>query len=219
MPNPIKPTFKTEAMPLITIAVAIASSFYFYANFPERVPTHWNFQGEIDGWNTRGFGAFFLPILLIGMYLMFLAIPYIDPKKARYSEFLKVYHVFKAFIILLLFAIYLIASLNGLGYDISVDFWTPFLIGILFIVLGNYMGKIKPNWFMGIRTPWTLSSEEVWNKTHRFGGKVFILGGFLMIFEGIFPAWLRMPLFMGIMLIILAGTVGYSYYAYVKLKK
>ncbi len=216
MSNPIKPTFKSEAFPIAVIIISFAASFYFYAHFPEKVPSHWNFKGEVDGWSSRAFGAFFLPCLLIGMHLMFLALPYVDPKKERYADFRKVYHFFKAYIIFFLAAIYFIASLNGLGYGIPIDFWTPFLIGLLFIIMGNYMSKIKMNWFVGIRTPWTLTSETVWNKTHRFGGKAFIAGGILMMIQGWLPVSWRMPVFILLMLMILAGTVGYSYWAYKK---
>ncbi|MFH1583086.1 MAG: SdpI family protein, partial [Candidatus Falkowbacteria bacterium] len=82
-----------------------------------------------------------------------------------------------------------------------------------------YMGKIKMNWFMGIRTPWTLSSEEVWNKTHRFGGKMFILAGLLMVAEIFLPTGWKLPVFIIMMVTLLAGTVGYSYFAYLKEKK
>ena len=81
------------------------------------------------------------------------------------------------------------------------------------------MGKIKPNWFMGIRTPWTLSSEEVWNKTHRFGGKIFIAGGFIMMVMGALPDKLRMPIFLGTILVMTFGTFVYSYILYSQEKK
>jgi len=115
--------------------------------------------------------------------------------------------------------IYFIVGFSGLGYNISVSLWMPVLIGLLFIVMGNYLSKIKPNWFMGIRTPWTLSSEEVWNKTHRFGGKIFILGGLLMILEPLLPTNFQLAVFIITMVIILAGTVGYSLIAYLQEKK
>jgi uncharacterized membrane protein len=216
MSNPIKPNFKTEIWPVMFLVIAVLSSFYFYTNFPEKVPMHWNVAGEVDGWGSRVQGAFMIPALLIGMYFLFLLIPYLDPKKERYAQFVKVYHIFKTFIIFFLLAIYLVASLNGLGHRIPVGLWTPVLVGLLFIIIGNYMGKIKMNWFMGIRTPWTLSSESVWNKTHRFGGKVFIISGLAMMLMQALPVWLRLPLFIAIMVFILTGTVLYSYIIFKK---
>ncbi len=218
MSNPITPTFKTEIWPIILIIIAITASFYFYAHFPEQVPIHWNMAGEVDNFGSRTTAAFLFPAIIFGMYLLFLLLPYIDPKKERYAQFRKIYHVFKTFIIFFMVAIYFITSLNALGYKIPVGLWTPVLVGLLFIIIGNYMSKIKSNWFIGIRTPWTLSSEEVWNKTHRLGGKVFILGGALMMLMYFLPVKLRLPLFIIIIVIILLGTTGYSYWLFRKEK-
>lgn len=219
MSNPITPTFKTEIWSIILVFLAVLASFYFYVHFPEQVPIHWNMAGEVDNYGSRATGAFLFPAIILGVYLLFLLLPYIDPKKERYTQFRKVYHVFKAFIIFFLVTIYFVASLNALGYKIPVELWVPVLVGLLFIIIGNYMSKIKSNWFIGIRTPWTLSSEEVWNKTHRLGGKVFILGGALMMLMYFLPVKLRWPLFVVIMIIILFGTVGYSYWLFRKEEK
>lgn len=211
MPNPIKPTLKTEALPLLIIITTFLASFYFYARFPERVPTHWNFQGEPDGWSSRPLAAFMIPAILAGTYLLFLVMPYLDPKRDRYAQFRKEYHIFKAVIIALLAGVYFIAGLNGLGHEVPIEKWTPFMIGLLFIILGNYFGKIKSNWFMGIRTPWTLSSEEVWNKTHRFGGKAFIFSGILMMLMPLWPAGWQLGIFIVLMVVAAVLPVIYSY--------
>ncbi|MFH1822383.1 MAG: SdpI family protein [Patescibacteria group bacterium] len=217
--NPIKPTLKTEILPLIFIILAAISSFYFYAHFPERVPIHWNFAGEVDNYGSRATGAFLFPAIMIGMYFLFLLLPYLDPKKDRYQQFRKVYHFFKAYLIFFMLAMYFITGFNALGYNIPVGLWVPVLVGLLFIIIGNYLGKIKPNWFIGIRTPWTLSSEEVWNKTHRFGGKIFILGGIIMIAIPFVPTYLVSWVFMVDIVLILVGTIGYSYILYLREKK
>jgi len=219
MKNPIKPSLKTEILPILLILLAVIASFYFYSNFPQKVPIHWNISGEPDNWGSKTVAAFLFPGIMIGMYLLFLALPLLDPKRERYAQFRKVYHVFKDILILFMVAIYFISSLSSVGYNISIELWIPFLVGLLFIVLGNYMGKIKPNWFMGIRTPWTLSSEEVWNKTHRLGGKIFILGGILMASMGFLPIVWRMPLFFIIIALMVFGTFVYSYLAYLQEKK
>ena len=212
--SPIKPTIKTEILPILIVILAIISSFYFYANFPEQVPIHWNAAGEVDGYSSRVVGAFLFPGIIIGMYLMFLLFPYIDPKKERYSQFRNVYHIFKTVLVLFMAAIYFIVSFNALGHNIPVEFWIPIMVGILFILLGSYMSKIKINWFMGIRTPWTLSSEVVWNKTHRVGGKVFMLGGAMIAFTVFAPTMLRMIMFFTAIGLIVLGIVVYSYIAY-----
>jgi uncharacterized membrane protein len=212
--NPIKPTIKTEIFPLLMISLCCLLSFYFYAHFPERVPTHWDFNGNVNGWSSRAVGAFLIPGMLVGMYLLFLSLPYLDPKKERYAQFGKVYHIFKGLILVLLAVIYVFAGLAGLGYNINIGLWSPLLIGILFIAIGNYFGKIKMNWFMGIRTPWTLSNEEVWNKTHRLGGKLFMISGVVLALMPWYPEIWRLPLFVLVMVILIFGTLLYSYVLY-----
>lgn len=219
MPSPIKPTVKTEFIPVILIILSVLASFYFYANFPDQVPTHWNYKGEIDGWSPKAFAAFFFPGLNLAMYLLFLIFPYLDPKKDRYAEFAKTYHVFKGMLVAVMTAIYFYVGLAGLGYELPVTAVIPPAIGVLFVVLGNYMGKIKPNWFMGIRTPWTLSNEEVWNKTHRLGGKLFMLMGLFMIIGTILPPAIFWGFFIFGTVIVSLAPMIYSYLLFRKLEK
>lgn len=216
MSNPIKPSIKTEAISILFLILIAIASVYFYYNFPELVPVHWNIAGEVDRWGSGTAHALGAPLVILGMYLLFLFVPFLDPKKERYSQFRKVYHVFKTLIIGFMALIYFITGFNALGYDLPVAILAPGLVGVLFIVLGNYMGKIKSNWFVGIRTPWTLSSEEVWNKTHRFGGRMFVLAGLIMIIIPFFPVGFKGWLFIISIGIILVGTILYSYILYLK---
>jgi len=218
MINPIKPTIKTEFFPLLLVILTLTAAVYFYNNLPERIPTHWNVQGQVDAYGSGKVQSVVLPLVAVGIYILFLLLPYLDPKKERYEQFSKVYHIFKNLILGLFIIIFFITSFNGLGYNLPVGVIIPSLIGLLFIILGNYMGKIKMNWFMGIRTPWTLSSEEVWNKTHRLGGKLFILGGLLMISQTFILVSWRMPVFAVMIVILVFGTMGYSYWAFLKEK-
>jgi uncharacterized membrane protein len=219
MSNPIKPTLKSEIFALVLILITVVSAVYFYNNLPARIITHWNFAGQPDGWGSSKVQSVALPSMVVGMYLLFLALPYFDPKKDRYEQFAKTYHIFKNLLLALFVIIFFITGLSNLGYNVPVGVIIPLLIGLMFIIMGNYFGKIKPNWFMGIRTPWTLSSEEVWNKTHRFGGKMFILAGLLMIAEIFLPLSWKLPIFIIMMVILLFGTTGYSYVVYLQEKK
>src|SRR3989338_1369331 len=207
----MKFTFKSEILLIILVLGAWAAGFYFYSVFPETVPVHWNIAGEVDRYGSRFEGAFILPIVVTAMYLLFLFIPLIDPKKEKYQQFQNVYHIFRYILILIMWVIYLIASFNGLGYNIRVEIWIPLTIGVLFLILGNYMGKIKPNWFMGIRTPWTLSNDEVWSKTHRLGGKMFMLMGLFLILNPLLPFQsLTWALIIPIVTVVLVPVI-YSY--------
>lgn len=177
--NPTNPNLKTEIAPIIFIIIAFVLGIYFYQNFPEQVPTHWNAKGEINGYSGKGLAAFLMPVMMTFSYLLLLFLPSIDPKKDRYKDFTKTYHTIKAVTIGSFLFIHFYLGLAGFN-DIKIDKIMPSMIGILFMVIGNYMPKIKQNWFMGIRTPWTLSNETVWQKTHILGGKIFMLSGFII---------------------------------------
>jgi len=215
MPNPIKPKFKTEWLAILSLILAAGLSFYFYKNFPAQVPIHWNINGEVDNYGSAAFSAFFLPILMLVIYLVFLILPYLDPRRERYSEFSQAYHLVKSGVIVFMFSLFILIGLAGLGYGINISFWVPVMVGVLFMGLGLVMKQVKPNWFMGIRTPWTLSSEKVWTKTHDLAAPVMSLGGILIASTGFFssPA-IKMSLFVGAIVIIAIGLPLYSYFLY-----
>jgi uncharacterized membrane protein len=217
--NPIKPTLKTEITPILMLIISFIASFYFYGRFPSRVPSHWNFAGQVDGYSSAEFGAFGFPAITLGIYLLLLFIPYLDPKKDRYQEFKNVYHIIKISLVVFMTIVYFLASLNGLGYNAPIGVFVPIMIGILFIILGNYMSKLRLNWFVGMRNPWTLSSEEVWNKTNRLTGKIFIIGGIAMILESFIPNMLKLPFFIATIVLLVATPNIYSFIIYKKLQK
>jgi len=212
----MKKFIKKEFIPIIILILSIVSSFYFYSKFPDTVATHWNFRGEVDGYSGKFVGAFMIPIIIIVSYLGMLVLPKFDPKKDRYEDFDNVYYGFRIVFTIVMFAIYIITSLYNLGYNININVWIPTLIGSMIILLGNYMGKIKNNYFFGIKTPWTLSSENIWNKTHRFGGYAFIIFGILIIISPFLSEKLGMIAFFSGILLVTVGTFAYSYILYRK---
>lgn len=217
MNNPLRPTFKTEIIPILFILASLFLSFYCYAHFPEQVATHWGLNGEPNGWSSRGFAAFFFPALNLVIYLLMLFIPYLDPKKSNYENFRAAYHGVKNILVIFLTLIYLVVSLNALGYQVPVNVFVPLGVGALFIIIGYYLDGVKQNWFFGIRTPWTLSSEVVWQKTHHFGSRIFMLGGLLFILGALFPAWF-LSLFV-ILLLLILSVIIYSYLLYRRERK
>ena len=214
MKNPIKPNFKTEIIPLLFIFISLIASFFFYSKFPDRVITHWNLAGEANGWSSKVFAAFFFPGMMIFIYLLFLLLPNIDPEKNRYAEFRDVYHKFKAMFIVFFTIIYFVASFSNIGFDLNIKMIIPGLVGIMFLMIGNYLGEVKRNWFLGIRTPWTLSSDNAWNKTNRFGGKVFMIMGVFMIILGFLSVKFFSIVFISFFTILLLTTFIYSYIIY-----
>lgn len=218
MSYPFKLSFKSETIPILFVVSSFVLGIYFYRHFPASVVSHWNFRGEPDGYSGKTGAALGIPFLLLGIYLLFLALPALDPKKDRYRDFAGPYAVFRAAIIAAMFIAYLSSGLYNLGYNVPVKFVIPIAVGLLMMVLGNFMGKLKNNWFVGIRTPWTLSSENVWNKTHRMGGYAFIFFGLLIIAAPFLPPALGLAAFIVGALTAVTGTFLYSYFIYRKEK-
>jgi len=210
--------FKKEWWPLLLITLTIIFSIISYPMLPDRVISHWNFQGQADGWSSKSFHSIFFPALIIAMYLLFLVLPLLDPKRERYQEFAKTYNIFKALFITLFFVIFVVATLANLNVPVNIGVITGTSIGIMFMIMGNYLGKIKSNWFMGIRNPWTLSSENVWNKTHRLGGRIFMIWGLSLIILPWLPTSYGLIIFVIGLLAIVIGTNLYSYIIFTRSK-
>jgi uncharacterized membrane protein len=207
---------KADILSLGLILFAGIASVYFYRHFPVSVATHWGLNGQPNRYSSRTFTAFFFPTLTLGMYIVLSFLPSIDPHKERYVEFQKIYSIFKVLIVGFLTLIYLLIGINGIGHPIDMSFVTPFLVGILFVVVGNYLGKIKNNWFVGIRNPWTLSSEEVWNRTHRLGGKLFVAAGLVILLDAFLPLRVRFFIFF---LAVTTAVIIPTLYSFVIYKK
>jgi len=187
---------------------------------PEQVPMHWNINGEVDNYGSKLFGTFFLPVLNAFIYAMFLVLPKIDPKKANYMKFVSSYQIIRyAFHFFMAFMFGLVASAS-LGYPVNIGKWIPIGVAVLFIAMGNTMGRVRFNYFVGFRFPWTLANEEVWRKTHQIGSKAMVAGGIfsligVILTEGNMSFTLLM---IGIILPMVLVTV-YSYLVYQKIGK
>ena len=159
------------------ILAMLIIGFAIYGRLPEQLPSHWNINGQVDGTMSRLGTVLFLPGLSLAVWLLLLALPRIDPLRQSYPAFEGTLRLFINMIVLFMAVLYLGLLAAGLGWQFEVPRLIMICVGILFVVLGNEMGRLKPNWFVGIRTPWTLADPEVWRSTHRVGGRVFFLVG------------------------------------------
>lgn len=165
---------------LVTAAM-LAFSLWALPHLPERVPTHWGINGQPDDWSSPAFAAFLMPGMMLLMSLLFAALPQIDPLKKNYEFHGSVYFLLVNVVVGFVAVIHVLVLGASLGWPVSVGRSIPILVGLLFVFIGNLLPRIRPNWFMGIRTPWTLSSEQVWRKTHRVGGYAFTLAGLVFV--------------------------------------
>jgi len=178
---------------------------------PDRIPVHWDISGRPDRYGGKFEGLLLLPLTSVGLYLLFLLLPRIDPRRRHYAEFSTVYNLFRTAFLAFMLSLQLLIVLWGLKRPVDVGAYMSILAGLLFVVVGNYLPKVRSNWFVGIRTPWTLSSELSWSKTHRLGGKLLVAWGLLVIvFGALRPQWAFWVLIGGAVLIT-AVTVVYSY--------
>lgn len=209
---------KLDYLNLLLILLTIGMAIYFYPLLPAKVATHWNFAGEVDGWGSKNFQVFFLPLLIIGVYLLFQFLPKLDPKKTNYEQFATAYKIFQLVLIAFFVIIFLVTNLANTGVEIAVGAVVSSAIGLMFIIFGILMPKLKNNWFVGIRTPWTLSSDFVWQKTHQLGKYMFIVAGALFLFISYLPLPLVLPVFI-LLIILLLVPVVYSYFLFKKEQK
>ena len=206
-----KPTAIITGLVLLSFIISI----FFYPHVPESMATHWNSQGEVDGYMSKLWGLFFMPVMITGLAVLFLVIPRIDPKKENIAKFRKYYDGFIILLIFFLLAVHLHTLLWNTGIRISPNVVLPAGIGILFYYIGILMENAERNWFIGIRTPWTLSSDRVWRKTNRLGGKLFKAAGIAAMLGAFFPELTFY--FILIPALSIAGfTVVYSYLEYQK---
>ncbi|MDP2812629.1 MAG: SdpI family protein [bacterium] len=208
-----------DLLSLLLVMVVILSAFYFHYQLPEYIINHWNAFGQADGYGKRDNFLIFISLFMVGFYLLFKYIPKIDPKKKNYVEFANVYNIFKLALFVFFTAMFFITIFVNmrLDYLLPVNRIVAWLSGLFFIVIGVLMKHIKQNWFMGIRTPWTLSNEIVWDKTHAFGGKVFVIAGMLLIIFSYLPARYFFYYMFVFAVLILLSTFGYSYWQYKKI--
>jgi len=206
---------KAEIISLIIILISFLVGFYFYPRMPELMASHWNAQGEVDGYIAKCGGLFLLPILLVILFFIFILFPRIDPLKKNIEEFRKYFDWFFILIIGFLFYIYLLTIVWNLGVIFEMRYFLLPAFGILFYFAGILIEKAKRNWFIGIRTPWTLSNDVVWEKTHKVGGKLFKILG-IISFLGIF--FLRFAFLVVIFPAILVSLylIAYSYFEFQK---
>ncbi len=209
---------KIQFLILLIILLSFAVGFYFYPRMPEMMASHWNARGTVDDYMTKCQALFFMPMMSLFMFLLFVLLPKIDPLKANIEKFRKHYDWFILLIILFFFYIYLLTIFWNLGHRFDMGQFMVPAMGILFYYCGILMENAKRNWFIGIRTPWTLSSEEVWDKTHKIGAKLFKIAGAIALLGFFFPGRSFCLVIVPILFFSLY-LVFYSYFEYQKEKK
>ncbi len=205
----------STVFPIILILISLALGIYFYPQLPETFASHWGVNGEVNGYSSRFFGVFFMPILSICLLAIFSFLPKTDPYKKNFAQFKNYFETFINIVFSFLFYIYVLTLLWNLGHHFNIiQFMSPAL-AVIFYFAGVLTQHSKRNWFVGIRTPWTLSNEKVWKKTHSLGGKLFKAVGIISLFGILLP---HFAIFF-ILIPIIAVTIIVFIYSYIEYKK
>lgn len=204
---------KLMVLTTLICLLPIILSLILYDKLPDRIPIHWDVNGNPDNYGSKAFAAISIPLMMAGLNLLTHFALNTDPKKANASAVLKL--IGKITIPLMTLILVPITLFTGLGYDIPIADIVPALVGLLLIVVGNYLPKSKQNYTVGIKIPWTLNNETNWNKTHRLAGYVWIIGGLLM-FANSFLKILWLPVFIIIISAMIFFPLVYSYILYKK---
>lgn len=196
----------------ITLIPAIVAIF-FYSKFPDKIAVHFNFYFEPDNYYSKPYALFALPLVMVGFNIIIWGLLY--KKTLKNTPSAKILDIVLWIIPVVSCVTFFVMQYYALNEDISVIRIIPACVGILFIVVGNFLPQSEPNYLIGIRLPWTLKNREVWKKTNRLGGRLMVIGGFIIALYSFLPTPPSWLLFLTIIFIVIYPTI-YSYIIYKK---
>ena len=196
----------------------IAVGVHFYAQLPDQIPTHWNAQWVINGYGSKLQMLVGLPLMSLVLLVLFTFLPRRDPRTKNYENFFLARETIQILILWFFTYIYCIILYVVLHPEVSIMPLMLWCMGILFFIMWILMRHVKTNYFVGIRTPWTLENEEVRDKTHKLGGWTFAAAGILLFISGFYTVYFVPILIWAIVLAALVPTI-YSYVIYKKIQK
>jgi uncharacterized membrane protein len=198
--------------PWLLVGLAFGYSAAMYARLPDQIPTHWDEAGRINGYTARAWGVWLMPVVLLAVAIIVPRLPAIDPRRENYEKFRPSYDLVVNAVMTMIAIMHVAVLGVGAGWPIPMERLTPLMIGALFVVIGNVMPRARPNWLFGIRTPWTLTNDRVWERTHRLGGLLFVIAGILLAVSAfILPASALPVIIIGVVVAAIVPVV-YSYF-------
>jgi uncharacterized membrane protein len=203
--------WKSEVGPWAVIAAMWVATAVSWSRAPQRLPVHWNLHGAVDRWGGREEALLVMPLMVIPLYLILTFLPRMDPGRANYERFAGAYRLVKMAVLAFMAVLHLhtLAPIYGIKTDAARV--GGLCGGLLILLLGGVMGKLRPNWFVGIRTPWTLSSKLAWTRTHRLGGWLFLGTGLVVTVVALAAPRSALPAMMIGLVGSAAITIVYSY--------
>ena len=203
----------TTIIVLVLVLAATIAGLSLWNRLPDQMASHWNVNDQVDGYMSKFWGVFLMPLITLGMFLLFLVIPNIDPLKANIAQFRDAFNLFIVLIVGFMVYVYALTLLWNLG-DTNFGLGKAMMpaLGVLFIFVGYMLRKARRNFFIGIRTPWTLSSDRVWDETHRIGAILFTISGVLALLGSFIGG---ITAFVMLMVPILGSAIFLVIYSYI----
>lgn len=203
---------KKEWISLLAFLGFVFCTFYYGNKLPNEIPIHFNLEGEADGWGSKWIMLALFPVIGVLTYLLLFFVPKIDPKKKFESTYDKPLPQFRSLLMIMLFGIELIALKSAISEQLNPQWLTGLIVALVFVGFGNFMNSIKPNYFIGFRTPWTLENAEVWKLTHRLVSKIWVFGG--IIYLVLMPGLTNLELMIGLGILLILGVILPVIYSY-----
>ena len=194
------------------ILLPIVIGLLIWDHLPEQVAIHWNFYGEPDGWGSRSFAVWGIPLFLLAVQWICIFCTARDTKNKDQSS--KIFSIVLWILPIISLIVYGCTYAIALGNDVNIGMIVRVLLGIMFMILGNYIPKCRQNHTIGVRVKWTLQNEENWNRTHRFTGKLWVFGGFLLLATMFVPMEYFMYILFPLILLMAFAPMIYSYIFY-----
>lgn len=200
--------------PLFLIGAMLIVGLALYPRLPATMPTSWTMRGQPDGVGPKWEALFVMPMAMLGLWALLRLLPLIDPRRENYSRMQAVYDLIINAVLTFMAAVQLVGIAVFMGAPLSQERLTTACIGVMLVIVGNVLPLARPNWFVGIRTPWTLSSDRVWERTHRMGGYLMVASGVVAIAASVLPFPVSAPA-LGVVSALAGLTpVVYSYFAW-----
>jgi uncharacterized membrane protein len=193
------------------LAVAILMSAAAYERLPEQVATHWGIDGEANGWSSRLHAVLFAPGLIAIGWALMRVLPRVDPRRRNYDRFGASYALIVNATLTIPFVMHAATLAMALGWPLPMARVACMGVGLLMVVVGNVLPRARSNFFVGIRTPWTLSSERVWERTHRVGGYLFAAAGLVVLAAAALPPRWSLPVLLAAVGTATLGSAAYSF--------
>ncbi len=210
--------YKQDYISIIILVILLILAISIYPRMPEKMPVHWNAKGQIDSYGNRFIGVFLLPLIIVALYLLLLYIPKIEVYKDNLKSFMNYFNWMKVFLVSFFAVFYFVTLLPNFGITFNILYAIIPIFTILFFYIGYIMQFVKRNYFIGIRTPWTLADEDVWEKTHRIGSKTFMINAVIILAALIWPVAGFMIFISSIVINVLFLYI-YSYVVWKKIVK